>query len=173
MNPYTIIAAILLALSLAAGGYYEGWAKRGDHEAAIELKAKVAADAALAIEQKRADVLSGQLALEVQNIKTVTVEVIKEVPKVTTVYIEKAGDEPKIIPDAVITFGAVGLFNRALRPDLPASASEFAYPSGATDITRSPVKFPDVINVHIENASKYAECRDQLNKLIDFEVGKK
>ena len=172
MNPYAIIGALLLAISLAGGGYYAGWDQRGDHEAAIALTVERAAARKLAAETKRADGLAGELAIEVRNIKTVTVEVIKEVPKVTTVYIERPGDEPIAIPPAIITFGAVRLYNRSLRPDLRPGAGELAYPAGATDITRSPIDIPDILSVHAENGTKYAECRAQLNKLIDYEKGR-
>ena len=172
MNPYAIIGAILVAIALAGGGYYQGWEKRGDHEAAIALKAERAAAVKLAAEVKRADDLAGKLAVEKGTIHEVIVEVVKEIPKVTTVYVEVPGEIAKPIPPAVITFGAVRLFDRALRPDLPASAREFAYPAGATDATRSPADTPDVLNVHTVNAGRYAECRAQLNKLIDFELGR-
>lgn len=183
MNPYAIIGAIAMAIALAGGGYYQGWEMRGDHEAAIALKLerKVAADkleaarvaaATLAAEVKRADELEAKLAIEKGTIHEVVVEVIKEVPKVTTVYVEVPGEKPKAIPPAVIVWGAVSLYNRALRPDLPASSSEFAHPPGATDLTRAPVDTPDILNVHAINAGKYAECRASLNKLIDFELGK-
>lgn len=172
MNPYSIIAGLIVSIGLAVGGYAAGWSQRGDHEAAIALKAKIAADAELDKERERGDALVVDLEAEKRNIKTVTVEVIKEIPKVTTVYVEVPGETPKIIPPAVITFGAVRLFNTALRPDLPASASEFAYPTGATDITRAKVDTPDILAVHAINAGKYAECRAQLNKLIDWHEGK-
>lgn len=176
MNPYSIIAALVASIALAAGGYYAGWQQRGDHEAAITLTAKLAHDKLLSDERKRADVLATELELEKQNIKTVTIEVIKEIPKYTNVYIERGQnvtiEPPKPIPPAIVTFGTVRLFNRSLRPDLPASASEFAYPAGVTDITRADIDTKDILAVHAVNAGKYAECRSQLNKLIDFELGK-
>lgn len=176
MNPYAIIAALVTSIALAAGGYYAGWEQRGDHEAAITLKAKMVADANLKKAQDRADVLATDLETEKRNIKTVTVEVIKEIPKYTNVYIERGQDvtiePPKPIPAAIYTFGTVRLYNRVLRPDLPESASEFAYPAGGTDITRAEVDTKDILAVHAENAGKWAECRSQLNKLIDFELGR-
>lgn len=171
MNPYTIIGALVAAIALAGGGYYEGWSHRGDHEAAIALKVERAAAVVLAAETKRADGLAGQLAVEKGIIHEVIVEVVKEIPKFTTVYVEAPGEPAKPIPAAVFVWGAVGLYNRALRPDLPPGAGEFAYPAGATDITRAKIDIPDVLSVHTINAGKYAECRAQLNKLIDFELG--
>lgn len=172
INPYIIIAILVALLGTGAGGYGFGWKSRGDHDDAIALKVKKAADAELDKERERADALAGDLEQEKSNIKTVTVEVVKEIPKVTTVYVEKPNEAPRPIPAAVVVWGAVRLFNTALRPDLPETAVELAYPPGATDITRSPVDVPDILSVHAVNASKYAECRAQLNKLIDFELGK-
>lgn len=171
--PWLILAVVAVVLSLMAGSFYQGWSMRGDREAAVKLEAERAAAKLLAAEKARGDALAADLETEKRNIKTVTVEVIKEVPKVTTVYVEKPGEEPKAIPPAVYTWGFVGLYDRALRPDLPATASQFARPPGATDITRAPIDSPDILSIHVENAGKYAECRAQLNKLIDFELGRK
>lgn len=173
MNPYAIIGALVLAISLAGGGYYQGWERRGDREAAIQLEKERQAARDLDNERKRGDVLAGELELAKREVRTVAVEVVKEIPKVTTVYIEVPGEAAKPIPPAVITFGAVRLYNRALRPDLPGTAGEFAYPSGATDATRAPVDTPDILAVHAENGAKYAECRAQLNALIDWHQGRK
>ncbi len=172
MNPWTIIGGLVAAIALAGGGYYEGWSKRGDHEAAVALVAERAAAVVLAAETKRAEGLAGQLAVEKGTIHERIVEVVKEIPKFTTVYVEVPGEPAKPIPPAVIVWGAVGLYDRALRPDLPAGASEFAHPAGATDVTRSPADTADILAVHTVNAGRYAECRAQLNKLIDFELGK-
>lgn len=172
MNPYAIIGAIILAIAAAAGGYSQGWEKRGDHESAIALKVKEKADKLLAAEKLRGDGLAVKLETAKREVRTVTVEVIKEIPKFTTIYVEVPGEAAKPIPPAVWTWGAVSMFNRALRPDLPAAASEFARPPGATDITRSPVDTPDVLAIHAENGAKYAECRAQLNALIDWHEGR-
>jgi hypothetical protein len=171
INPYIIIAILVAFIGTGAGGFGFGWKTRGDHDDAIALQVKTKADQELDAERKRADGLSADLELEKRNIKTVTVEVVKEIPKVTTVYVEKPNETPRAIPPAVVTWGSVRLFNSSLRPDLPNSAGEFAYPAGATDITRAQVDIPDILNVHAVNASKYAECRAQLNKLIDYEEG--
>ena len=172
LNPWAIVAALVLAIGLAGGGYWKGWDMRGDHEAAVALELRKQTDIVLEVERSRADGLSVELAAELQNVKTITIETIKEIPTVTTVYIEKAGDEPIAIPPAVVTAGTVRLYNRSLRPDLPAGAGQFAYPAGTTDITRAKVGIPDILGVHVENAGRYAECRAQLNKLIDFQIGR-
>lgn len=173
MNPYSIIFGLVFSAALAAGGFYQGWSMRGDHEAAAQLKAKIEWDKQLAEQKKVGDALVVALEDEKRNIKTVTIEVIKEIPKYTKSYIEVPGETPKTIPPAIITFGSLGLYNRSLRPDLPITASEFAYPPGATDITKAPVDVPDILTVHAENGAKYAECRTQLNKLIDWHASNK
>lgn len=172
INPYIIIAILVALIGTGAGGFGAGWSLRGDHEDAIALDLKKAQDAKIDAERKRADDLAGELEIERRNIKTVTVEVVKEIPKYTTVYVEKPNEEPRPIPPAVVVWGAVRMFDRALRPDLPDGSSEFAYPPGATDITRAPVDISDILSVHAVNAGKWAECRAQLNKLIDYEKGK-
>lgn len=172
MNPYIIIAILVAFIGTGAGSFSFGWSTRGDHDDAIMLDVKKANDKLLADERERADKLATDLEAEKRNIKTVEVEVIREIPKVTTVYVEKPNEAPRPIPAAIVVWGAVRLFNSALRPDLPEGSSEFAYPPGATDITRAPIDIPDILGVHAINASKYAECRAQLNKLIDFEIGK-
>ena len=105
--------------------------------------------------------------------KTVAVEVIKEVPKYTRVYVEKPGEDPKPIPAAVITWGAVGLWNDALAGGLSDAPGKPARPAGAPELSRAPVDIPDLLNNEAINAGKYAECRATLNKLIDWYEGKK
>lgn len=171
--PWLILAAMLAVLGLAGGSYYAGWSMRGDREAANQLKAARAAAVKLEEERKRGDGLALELEQEKQNIKTVTVEVVKEVPKYTTVYVEKPGEDPKPIPPAVITWGAVGLWNDALAGGVPDAPGKPARPAGATDLSRAPVDTSDLLSNEAINAGKYAECRATLNKLIDWHEGKK
>lgn len=171
-NYWTILGAIAIAISLLAGSYYQGWRARGDREAAKQLQAQLKAAAELEKERARGDRLAYDLELEKQNIKTVTVEVIKEVPKVTKVYVEAESDEHKPIPPAVITWGAVRLFDRALQASDFASSSLNADASSGSDLARSPADIADILEVHSINAWQYAECRAQLNALIDWHHGK-
>ncbi|ATI15733.1 DNA-packaging protein [Bordetella phage vB_BbrM_PHB04] len=164
--PWLILAGVLLVAALTGGAFYKGWDMRGDREAANQLKAQQKLQAEIDAQRARGDKLAADLELEKRNIKTVTVEVIKEVPKVTKVYVEKPGEPPKAIPPAVYTNGFVRVWDRALRPDLPAAAGEPAGPSGGADLARAPVDSPDILNNHAVNASQYAECRAQLNALI-------
>jgi len=164
--PWLILAGVLLVAALTGGAYYAGWDMRGDREAAKQLKAQQELQAEIDAQRERSNKLAAELELEKRNIKTVTVEVIKEVPKVTKVYVEKPGEPPKAIPPAVYTNGFVRLWNRALRPDLPASAGESAGAPGGADLAQAPIDSPDILNNHAGNAEQYAECRAQLNALI-------
>lgn len=170
---WPVAAGFIVAVSILSITYYLGWHARGSREAAKLLEAERQAAAMLEEERKRGDELARQLEEEKQNIKTVTVEVIKEVPKVTKVYVEKPGDAEKPIPPAVITWGAIGVYDRALRPDLPATSRIFTRPSGGSDLARSPADVSDILEVHTINAAQYAECRAQLNALIDWHEGRK
>lgn len=170
--PWLILAGVLLVAALTGGAYYQGWSMRGDREAAKQLEAERKMQAEINRQRERGDKLAVDLELEKQNIKTVTVEIIKEVPKVTTVYVEKPGEAPKAIPPAVYTWGFVGMYDRALRPDLPGTAGQFARPPGGSDLARAPVDSPLILQTHTVNAAQYAECRAQLNKLIDYELAR-
>lgn len=170
--PWMILAGVLALAGVVGGSFYEGWSMRGDREAAKQLVAEREWAAKIEAERKRGDGLAQELELEKQNIKTVTVEVIKEVPKYTTVYVEKPGETPKPIPSAVIVWGAVGLWNDALAAGMSGASGKPARPAGATDLSRSPLDTPDLLNNAAINFGKYAECRAQLNKLIDFYEGK-
>lgn len=173
MNPYSIIAALVASIALSVGSYYAGWQQRGDHEAAITLKAKIAADANLAAERKRGDGLATELEKERLNIKTVTIEIIKEVPKVTTVYKERENAPTIQIPEHIYTVGFVRLWNESYIPDLRKTPSKFADQTGrADDLIRAKVVADDILQNHIENAGKWAKCRADLNKLIDWHEGK-
>lgn len=184
MNPYAIIGALVLAISLCTGSYFAGWENRGNHEAAITLEKerdaalkaeelRVAAAIALKKETDRANTLAGELDLEKQNIKTVTIEKIKEVPVVTTVYKESPNAPAQPIPDAIFTTGFVRLWNDAYGPTASGRRPiEPADPSGEADLVRAKVTSADILNNHIDNAGKHAACYAQLNKLIDFELGR-
>lgn len=175
LNPWAILGGVLFAIALAGGGYYEGWEKRGDHEATVALRVEREAAKKLAAETKRADDLAGDLAREKQNIKTVTIEVIKQVPMVTTIYTERVGDAPLPIPPAIYTVGFMRLWNDALfaSGQLSADASKPLDLSGGADTLRAKIDTPDVLYNHLENAGKWAACRAQLRKVIDIEKGRK
>lgn len=166
MTIRAIIALVLLALSA-----WSGWALRGDHEDAQRLRELQAAQVRLDEARALGDKLTIDLEQAKREIRTVTVEVVREIPKVTTVYVERPGDAPAPIPPAVLTWGFVGLWDNALRTDLPDAASEPAGAASGARIARAPVDTPDLLANHAVNAAGYAECRRQLNALIDWHEG--
>lgn len=167
--PWMILGCVVLFGALMGGAYYEGWTMRGDREAAKELQAQQAMQKQIDDQRARGDQLAADLEKEKQNIKTVTIEVVKEVPKVVTKYVEKKGEAPKAIPPAIYTNGFVGLWNDSLSARMPVSASGPDGAAGGSDIVRARIDSADILTNHAVNASQYAECRAQLNKLIDFE----
>lgn len=167
-------AYIILAIVAAfGGGNWLGWELRGDHEKAIQSdeKDKIVAEwqAKVAKEKKVGDDTLVALEAERRNIKTVTVEVIKQIPKVTTNYVEVQGEPLKIIPPAIFTNGFVRLWNNALfAGQLSYSLSELTDEARGTDQVRAKIDSPDILANATENFAKYADCRAQLNKLIDW-----
>ena len=172
MNPWGILGAVLLAIGLAGGGYYEGWSQRGDHEAALQLVAERAAADDLKKERERGDALAVQLDIERGAIHEATITQIKEIPAVTTTY-QEAPDAPvQNIPPAVYTVGFVRLWNDSLYTSLPKPTGQPFGAAESTDTLRAKIDSPDVLANAVENFGKYAACRAQLNKLIDFELGR-
>lgn len=167
--PWLILGVVALMAALAGGGFYEGWTMRGDREAANELKIQQAMQQEIDAQRARGDRLAAALEKEKQNIKTVTVEVVKEVPKVVTKYVEKKGEAPKAIPAAIYTNGFVGLWNDSLAARMPVAAGGAHGPAAGSDLVRARIDSADILTNHAVNAGQYAECRAQLNKLIDFE----
>lgn len=174
--PYGLLAALIAAIGLAGGGYYEGWSLRGDRDSAQYLLAQKKADDAwqgkVDAANARGDKLAADLETEKGNIKTVTVTQIQRVPVVTKSYAEKFGETLKAIPAAVYTVGFVGVYNDALDPSvehaLPIPAGVAPGSAGDPNTARASIDTPDVLNNVVVNGGKYADCRAQLNKLIDW-----
>jgi hypothetical protein len=173
--PYGLLAALIAAIGLAGGGYYEGWSLRGDRDSAQYLLAQKKADDAwqgkVDAANARGDKLASALEGEKANVKTVTLTVVKEIPKVTTVYKERP-DGPSIPLANVFTWGFVRLWDDASDPtvkhDVSAAAGVPASAAAEADLVRSSVSTADVLGNHAENAGQYADCRNQLNALIDW-----
>lgn len=163
------LVVALVVLALASWG---GWEWRGSVDNAERLEALQAAQKQADEARAAGDKLAAELEQARRQIRTVEVEVVREIPKVTTVYVEKPSD-PIIrpIPAAVLTWGFVGLWDRALRPDLPDAASGPAGAASGARIARAPADTPDLLANHAVNAAGYAECRRQLNALIDWYEG--
>lgn len=163
------VAAIVCSSIGMGAGFYAGWTKRGEREAVAQSALKDEHIKQLQAEKERGDKLSADLEAEKRNIKTVTIDVIKEVPKVTKVYVEKNGDAPKPIPDTVFTAGFVRVWDSALLPTgVSAAAGGLAGDAGESDFARAAIGQDDVLNNAVVNFSRYAECRAQLSKLIQW-----
>lgn len=182
---FSFIPWVALVFLLAVGGvgifgYHKGAQLQALTDQAKYQKAQQEAEtkwqAMLDAANAKGNQLAADLEKEKANIKTVTVTVVKEVPKVTTVYKDSLNAPTQTIPDPIVTWGFVRLWNDALEPSvqhdvshaagLPASAADIA------DLIRSPAKLDDILTNQAVNASQYAECREQLNRLIDFETQK-
>ena len=173
MRPWIIVISLMVLIVSNSITGVTAWRARGYHEAAVALATKLEWDKKLEQERQRGDGIATALELEKRNIKTVTVEVIKEIPTVTTTYIEVPGEPEKIIPPAIYTYGFVRLWNNALLPaNMPGSTGKPADQAARPGAARAPIDSPDILANAAENFSRYAECRAQLNALIDFEVGR-
>lgn len=175
MRTIAIAVVVCAVLSALAGyaGYRHGWDYRGAVEAEAAAKAEREHKKLLDAERIRGDGLALALDREKQNIKETVIERIKEVPKVTVKYVEVAGEVPKIIPPAIYTVGFVRVWNDSLYANGVSKASgEPSDSSDRADQVRAAIDSPDILQNHIINAGKYAECRSQLNRLIDWHEGK-
>ncbi|HEX7906743.1 MAG TPA: hypothetical protein VF534_01440 [Paraburkholderia sp.] len=174
--PWVILAVVLAIGGAGAFGYYKGDSTRGKLDAATYAAAQKKADDAwqkkLDAAHQVGDKLASDLEVAKANVKTVTLTVVQEVPKVTTIYKEKAGAPSIAIPDAIYTWGFVRLYNDALDPtvkhDVSAAAGVPAGAAAEADLVRSSIGTADILDNHAENAGQYADCRNQLNALIDW-----
>ena len=174
--PWAILGVVLAIGAAGAGGYYKGDTTRGKLDAAEYAKAQLAADTAwqgkIDAADARGNVLALNLETEKRRDKTVIVTQIQRVPVVTKSYAEKFGETLKAIPPAVFTVGFVGVWNNALDPSvehaLPVPAG--VTPGSASDpnTTRASIDTPDVLANEVVNGGNYADCRSQLNALIDW-----
>lgn len=174
--PWALLAAVIAIGAAGSFGFYKGDRMRAAEDSAQYAAAQRKADAVwqgkVDAANARGDKIAADLEVEKANVKTVTLTVVKEIPKVTTVYKEKAGAPSIAIPDAVFTWGFVRLWNDALDPsvkhDVSKSAGVTADTAGDADLVRSPVATADVLANEAQNAGQYADCRNQLNALIDW-----
>jgi hypothetical protein len=166
-----IITAIVGGIFL--GGYHKGYDVREASDAKLQQQADTAWQTKLDAANANGAELAAKLATASANVRTVTQTVIKEVPKVTTVYKEKPGAPVQAIPVAVITWGFVRLWNDASDPTVkhavPASVAGSSETAADADLVKSGVTVGDILDNHAANAGQYADCRNQLNALIDFE----
>ena len=174
--PWALLAVVVAIGAAGAFGFYKGDAMRAAQDSAKYAAAQKRADdawqAKVDTQRARGDKIAADLETEKANVKTVTVTVVKEVPKVTTVYKEKAGAPSIPIPAAVYTWGFVRLWDDALDPsvkhDVSAAAGVPASAAADADLVKSSVSTADVLGNEAQNAGQYADCRNQLNALIDW-----
>lgn len=174
--PWVILAVVLAIGGAGAFGYYKGDSTRGKLDAAQYAAAQKKADdawkAKIDAANKVGDKLAEDLEAEKANVKTVTLTVVKEIPKVTTVYKETANAPSIAVPHGIYTWGFVRLLDDALDPtvkhDVSAAAGVPAGSAAEADLVRASIDTPDVLSNAVENAGQYADCRNQLNALIDW-----
>jgi hypothetical protein len=170
--------AFLVLLAALAWCYHDGSVTRGKSDAATYAAAQKKADdawqAKLNAAQGKGAQLAAELAKEQANVKTVTVTLVKEIPKVTTIYKEKPGAPTQALPSAIYTWGFVRVWDDASDPtvkhDVSKSAGVAPGAAAEADLVRSSVDTAGVLANHIGNAGQYADCRSQLNALIDWHV---
>lgn len=139
---------------------------------------KVEADKLLA-EQARGNQLAAELGAKKDELRTVTDKLSGEVQRVTTLYRRTLDAQLEPLPAAVFTVGFVRVWNSALF----GTASPVAMPSpgatsGRTDATSvgagaadgliAGITRADLLSNHVRNSERYAGCRAQLNKLIEW-----
>lgn len=170
---------LVFCLLVCAGCAFGGWHFRG-LEAQVqiaELNAKAdrereerqkAFDAALAENEARGRVAETKHAQEVTALADRSDKLKQEIIRERNKAI-RAGERATLLSDFWVLH-----YNTALRPTsdpsapatVPAGASKGARPAVTPD---GPVDQWDALYVHTENARRWAECRAQLNSLIDFE----
>lgn len=153
--PYRLLGALLLALSLIAGGVWYGTSATNDRRDAKELIAERAATKRLNEEIARGNGLSARLSVAESAIQIKTIERIKYVPKVTT-------GKPCLSADAVSLLN--GSDKLTLRETAGQPVAESPGDSAATDT--------DVEAWIIGAQGVYETCAIRLNTLIDFENGR-
>jgi hypothetical protein len=149
LNPWVWLGVITALASSCGTGYVAG----RKHEA-NSWKAEQAEQLAAQIKEKEAyEELARGLVKRVQE---------KEA-KANEYYRKWRGEVGKVTSGRqCFDAGAVSLWNEALAGEdhVPGTSAGAAAASGATDTA--------VLNNHIDNAGQYAECRRQLNALIDW-----
>lgn len=153
LNPWVVLGAMFIVLSSCTTGYVAG-RKHQDNkwkaEQAKQLEAQIREKAAY-------EELARGLVKRVQE---------KEA-KANEYYRKWRGEVGKVTSGGVCLGGdAVSLWDSALagEANVPAASAGAAQTAPATDTA--------VLNNFIDNAAQYADCRRQLNALIDWHEGK-
>jgi len=157
--PYRILGALLLAMSLFAGGVWHGTSTTNDRRDAKELIAERAAAKKYGEEVDRGNALSAQLATAESTIQIKTIERIKYVPQVTT-------GQPCLGPAAVDLINGVRDMPNGTTTGGGAGEST---PESSRTLTASDA---DIAAWAVEAHQYYDTCAARLNTLIDFENGR-
>ena len=164
----------------------EALAKQGrEHEAELRYLAesaaiglKKAADDLLA-EQARGNQLAADLGAKKDELRAVTDKLSGEVQRVTTLYRRALDAQLEPLPPAAFTAGFVRVWNSALfgttaTVAVPSSgaatgrADASGAGAGAADDLIVGITRADLLSNHVRNAERFASCRAQLNKLIEW-----
>ncbi len=194
-----LVAAVGALTLIHSHGYDQGFAlAKAQGDAALDKQAKdhadekrVLAESATAELKKAADELiasqafGNQLAAELgakrDELRAVTDKLTGEIQRVTTLYRRALDAQPEALPPAVFTVGFVRVWNSALFGTTAAvavpssgttSSGADANSSGASaaDDLIAGVTRADLLANQIRNGEGYAACRDQLTKLIKWNV---
>ncbi|WP_445677469.1 DNA-packaging protein [Pseudomonas putida] len=194
-----LVAAVGALTLIHSHGYDQGFAlAKAQGDAALDKLAKdhadekrVLAESATAELKKAADELiasqafGNQLAAELgakrDELRAVTDKLNGEIQHVTTLYRRALDAQPEALPPAVFTVGFVRVWNSALFGTTAAvavpssgtaSSGADAASSGASaaDDLIAGVTRADLLANQISNGEGYAACRDQLTKLIKWNV---
>lgn len=170
-----IVALVASLLGAGAGWEVRGWKAdsdiatiKNDYQERIDAQ-RVAKDEALNKLELVSRKAASELEAHKQAIATKSFKIKSEVLN------EKANALKSSAPVCAISPEWVRIYNEALRPagDTPEGSGESATATegaGASGSGSAGTDQWEVLWVHAENASRWAECRAQLNALIDYEL---
>lgn len=174
LNWRVIAVAVAAVVLFASGWMVRGWIADRDMNATLlaheqeRVERIEAANRAIAAAEQSGRETSAKYEARIREISTVSQKLKTEVLHAQSKAISTAA------PVCTIPADWVRLYDEALRPaggqdsptGEPAAASKGTASAGAGPASASQW---DVLWVHTENAARWAECRAQLNALIDFE----
>lgn len=174
LNWRVIAVAVATVVLFASGWMARGWIADRDMNATLlaheqeRVNRIEAANRAVAAAEQTGRETSAKYEARIREISTVSQKLKTEVLHAQSKAISTAA------PVCVIPADWVRLYDEALRPasgpDSPTGESATASQgAGAAGTGSASASEWDVLWVHTENAARWAECRAQLNGLIDFE----
>ncbi|MCS5517035.1 DNA-packaging protein [Pseudomonas qingdaonensis] len=150
--------------------------RQAAEQAAMALRAET--DRLLA-EHARGNQLAAELGAKKAELRTITDKLSGEVQRVTNLYRRAFDAQLEPLPPADFTAGFIRVWNSALF----GTASPVAVPAtdsttgrtdaagtgaGAADDLIAGITRADLLSNHVRNSERYAGCRAQLNKLIEW-----